>query len=107
MVSGVRRYFDRGLRHFLLYSHEVAQAEEAGILGEGAGSGGSRDAPGASTPPKQGARGVGAAGGWGVEGCCGDVCRMRGYEPAPELFGPLPAGACRGRQQQRLQEGLR
>ena len=55
MVSGVRRYFDRGLRHFLLYSHEVAQAEEAGILGEGAGGGSSSGAPGATEPPKLGA----------------------------------------------------
>lgn len=33
MVAGVRQYFDRCLRHFLLYSHEVQQAEEA--LGAG------------------------------------------------------------------------
>lgn len=29
MVAGVRDYFDQGLRHFLLYSHEVPQADAA------------------------------------------------------------------------------
>jgi hypothetical protein len=28
MVRGVRQYFDQGLRHFLLYAHELHQAEE-------------------------------------------------------------------------------
>lgn len=45
MVAGVRQYFDRSLRHFLLYSHEVQQAEEA--LGAGPA--------GAALPNKTGA----------------------------------------------------
>ncbi len=48
MVHGVRQYFNQGLRHFLLYSHELLQADEA--LGGGSSHG-------TATPPKQGVRG--------------------------------------------------
>lgn len=50
MVAGVRQYFDRCLRHFLLYSHEVQQAEEA--LGAGPA--------GAAAPKTGGAKGAAA-----------------------------------------------
>lgn len=53
MVAGVRAYFDQALRHSLLYSHEVQQADEAL---RGGGGGGSAAAAAADRP----------AGGWVV-----------------------------------------
>ncbi|KAL4427963.1 hypothetical protein ABPG75_002052 [Micractinium tetrahymenae] len=52
MVAGLRQYFDRCLRHFLLYSHEVQQAEEA--LGGGpANAAAPSKTGGAAQPPRR------------------------------------------------------
>lgn len=47
MVAGLRAYFDQALRHCLLYSHEVQQADEA--LRGGGGSSGAAPAAAEST----------------------------------------------------------
>ena len=93
MVLGVRQYFDQGLRHFLLYPHEVQQADEA--LGGGGGGGA------AATPPKQGGalcarqsacrQGRESRGRVGCSGCTAtrDTCCR-----ACQRLLPRPAAAC-------------
>ena len=61
MVAGLRAYFDQALRHCLLYSHEVQQADEA-LGGGGGGAGGAAAAEGRAEGAAQGALGGGGAG---------------------------------------------
>lgn len=75
MVAGVRAYFDQCLRHFLLYSHEVAAADEALRGSEGAGAAGAG----------QWQQGEGAAGG-------GAACRR--VPGLPRQPPPPPALSC-------------
>jgi hypothetical protein len=76
MVRGVRQYFDQGLRHFLLFSHEVQHADEAlAGLGDAA----------AHTPPRQG------------EAEAGLLCALFAYMVHPTsgwVAQPSPSSIC-------------
>ena len=63
MVAGVRAYFDQALRHCLLYSHEVQQADEA----LRSGGGGSSGAAPAANGQAEGGWPAGWQGGWPAE----------------------------------------
>lgn len=61
MVAGVRQYFDRCLRHFLLYSHEVQQAEEALGAGPAGAAAPKTEAGAASSAAEDGSPSAGGA----------------------------------------------
>lgn len=90
MVAGLRRYFDQGLRHFLLYSHEMQQADAA--LGLSSGSGGAATPPNTEGGGKAGGSTAGrpAGGGGGAQPPRRSPCDVYGAEHLVRLFVKLP-----------------